>query len=78
MNDGHNPDTVSKVGHPGAIIQVMTKQAEDRPTPSVVVPAEVAWLKERAGARVTPPPVAYASCRLAPRYEAPGIYVLQD
>jgi len=29
-NGGHNPGTVSKVGHPGGHYQVMTKQAEDR------------------------------------------------
>jgi polyhydroxyalkanoate synthase len=87
---GHNAGIVSEPGHPHRSFQVMTKKQNDRYVDPESYLAEaphkqgswwpewVAWLAEKSGEPVAPPPMGAASAGYAPLCGAPGTYVLQD
>jgi polyhydroxyalkanoate synthase len=86
---GHNAGIVSEPGHDGRAFQLMTKLADahyvDPETYLAEAPRKdgswwpdwVAWLNARSGAPVDPPAIGAAAADYAPRYDAPGFYVLQ-
>lgn len=88
-NGGHNAGIVSEPGHPHREFQLREGRADQlyvdpetwqQTTPKQAGswwPAWAAWLGERSGAPVAPPPMGDAAAGLAPLYDAPGRYVLE-
>jgi polyhydroxyalkanoate synthase len=86
---GHNAGIVSEPGHRHRSFQVMTKKSNDRYVDPESYLAEAphkdgswwpewtAWLAERSGPLVAPPPMGAAAMGYGPHGDAPGTYVLQ-
>jgi polyhydroxyalkanoate synthase len=87
---GHNAGIVSEPGHHHRSFQVMTKKSNDRYVDPEAYLAEAprkevswwpewtAWLAERSGPSIMPPPVGTIVGAYAPHGDAPGSYVLQS
>ncbi len=87
---GHNAGIVSEPGRDGRSYQVGTKaQDEQYSDPDAWLaaapvkdgswwPEWVRWLAARSGAAVSPPPIGAPNAGLAPLFDAPGSYVLQE
>jgi polyhydroxyalkanoate synthase len=87
-NGGHNAGILSEPGHPHRHFRIATQQHDEQyvdpdtwllrngPRDGSWWPAWSAWLSERSGAPVTPPPLGRPGGRFAPRDDAPGRYVL--
>jgi polyhydroxyalkanoate synthase subunit PhaC len=87
---GHNAGIVSPPGHPRRQYQVATHEEEDKyipadawfkqtPTkPGSWWPVWQAWLAERSGKPVAPPPMGNAKAGYKPLDDAPGRYVRED
>jgi len=86
---GHNAGIVSEPGHPRRAYRVLTKRAADhyRDPDSWLTaaaahegswwPEWTAWLAERSGAPVAPPPFGAPEAGLTPLAPAPGLYVME-
>jgi polyhydroxyalkanoate synthase len=86
---GHNAGIVSEPGHPGRHYRVASRKADHSYVdPAVWVadtparegswwPVWTAWLAQRSGAPVPPPPMGNPEAGYAPLGAAPGTYVLQ-
>jgi polyhydroxyalkanoate synthase len=87
---GHNAGIVSEPGHKGRSYQIATKLATEHyvdpgtwasRTPTQAGswwPELVAWLVQRSGSPVAPPPMGAGSDGYAAIADAPGTYVLQE
>lgn len=90
VSGGHNAGIVSEPGHNNRSYQIASKKADERyidpeswaaRTPTHAGswwPELVAWLSERSGAPVSPPPMGGPSNGSATLADAPGTYVLQE
>jgi polyhydroxyalkanoate synthase subunit PhaC len=86
---GHNAGIVSEPGHKGRHFRQLTRAADGHyaapdewvaATPQVEGswwPAWVAWLRDRSGSFVTPPPLGSVALGFPALDDAPGEYVLQ-
>jgi len=86
---GHNAGIVSEPGHPGRHYRVSTRKSDHAYVDPAVwladTPARAgswwpewtAWLAQRSGAPVPPPPMGNAGAGYPPVGAAPGTYVLQ-
>jgi polyhydroxyalkanoate synthase len=86
---GHNSGIVSEPGNPRSRFQIATRAANgayhdpdswQTETPSTAGswwPAWQAWLAQRSGKKVAPPPLGARESGYRPRRDAPGMYVLQ-
>jgi polyhydroxyalkanoate synthase len=84
---GHNAGIVSEPGHPGRHYRIAHRREHDpfvdAETWLARTPAEEgswwpvwqAWLQERSGASVAPPPIGAAATGYAPLGDAPGGYI---
>jgi polyhydroxyalkanoate synthase len=87
---GHNAGIVSEPDHGHRSFQVASKAADGRyVSPETFLteaprkigswwPEWAAWLGERSGAPAAPPSMGAGVADYAPRYDAPGTYVLQE
>jgi len=88
-NGGHNAGIISEIGHPRRHHRIATRAegeryrdpdtwfAETEPRPGSWWPELAAWLKQRSGDEVAPPPMGAARNGLRPVCDAPGTYVLE-
>jgi len=86
---GHNAGIVSEPGHPRRHYQLLVREAGAPSLSSAQWleqaalhqgswwPRLVAWLRERSGEPVAPPPMGAAARGYAPLADAPGEYVLE-
>jgi polyhydroxyalkanoate synthase subunit PhaC len=86
---GHNAGIVSEPGHPGRHYRVTSRKPDHSYIDPAVWMADTparegswwpvwaAWLAQRSGAPVPPPPMGNAEAGYAPLGAAPGTYVLQ-
>lgn len=89
VSGGHNAGIVSEPGHKDRSFQIGSKSADDYyvdpeawagRTPVRVGswwPALAAWLSERSGALVSPPPMGNAANGYVPLIDAPGCFIHQ-
>jgi polyhydroxyalkanoate synthase subunit PhaC len=87
-NGGHNAGIVSEPGHPHRHFRIgLHRHGEQFVDPEDWLtrnpgregswwPAWIAWLEERSGRLVPPPPLGQANGNYSPLYDAPGRYVL--